>query len=50
MPEGDDQAGAFTADAAQCVGGPAGKLPEIAGAQVGQLVLFPITPEVFDGI
>ena len=26
--------------------GPAGELPEIAGAQVGQLVLFPVPPEV----
>ncbi len=26
--------------------GPAGKLPEIAGAQVGQLMLFPVTPKV----
>ena len=50
MPEGTDEAGAFAADAAQGIGGPAGELPEIAGAQVGQLVLFPITPEVFDGI
>src|SRR5271156_181586 len=46
MPEGADEAGAFTSDAAQGMGGPAGELPEIAGAQVGQLVLFPITPEV----
>lgn len=46
MPEGADEAGAFTADAAQSMGGPAGELPEIAGAQVGQLVLFPVPPEV----
>lgn len=28
------------------MGGPAGELPEIAGAQIGQLVLFPVPPEV----
>jgi hypothetical protein len=50
VPEGADEAGAFTAYPAQRVGGPAGKLPEIAGAQVGQLVLFPITPEVLHGV
>jgi hypothetical protein len=50
MPEGTDEAGAFTSDAAQGMGGPAGELPEIAGAQVGQLVLFPITPEVLHGV
>jgi len=46
MPEGADEAGAFTSDAAQGMGGPAGELPEITGAQVGQLVLFPVTPEI----
>jgi hypothetical protein len=46
MPEGADETGAFTADAAQGMGGPAGELPEIASAKVGQLVLFPVTPEV----
>ena len=35
LPEGADETGAFTADAAQGMGGPAGELPEIAGAQVG---------------
>jgi len=34
-PECADQAGAFTADAPQGMGGPAGELPEIVGAQVG---------------
>ncbi len=28
------------------MGCPAGELPEIAGTQVGQLMLFPVTPEV----
>ena len=50
VPEGADEAGAFTADAAQSMGGPAGELPEIAGAQVGQLVLFPVTPEILNRI
>jgi len=50
MPEGADEAGAFTADAAQGMGGPSRELPEIAGAQVGQLVLLPVTPEVLHGI
>ena len=50
MPEGTDEAGAFTTDAAQCMGSPTGELPEIAGAQVGQLVLFPVTPEVLHGV
>ena len=50
MPEGADEAGAFPADAAQGMGGPAGELPEIAGTQVWQLVLFPVAPEVFDGV
>ncbi len=36
----------FATDAPQGMGGPTRKLPEIAGAQVGQLMLFPITPEV----
>ncbi len=35
MPKGADEAGAFTADTAQGMGGPAGELPEIACAQVG---------------
>ena len=46
MPEGADETRTFTADAAQGMGGPAGELPQIAGTQVGQLVLLPITPEV----
>ena len=46
MPEGADEAGAFAADSPQGMGGPAGELPEIAGAEVGQLVLLPISPEV----
>ena len=50
MPEGADEARAFTADTTQGMGGPAGKLPEIAGAQVGQFVLFPVTPEVLDRV
>jgi hypothetical protein len=32
------------------MGGPARELPQIAGTQVRQLVLFPVAPEVFDGI
>jgi hypothetical protein len=35
VPEGADEAGAFTADSAQGMSGPSGELPEIAGAQVG---------------
>ncbi len=50
LPEGTDEAGAFTTDAAQGMGSPTGELPEIAGAQVGQLVLFPVTPEVLHGV
>ena len=50
VPEGADKPGAFTADATQGMGGPAGELPEIAGTQVRQLVLFPVAPEVFDGV
>jgi len=46
MPKGADEAGAFPTNAAQAMGGPARELPEIAGAQVGQLVLLPVTPEV----
>jgi hypothetical protein len=37
-------------DAAQSVGGPAGELPEITGSEIGQFVLFPIGPQVFDGV
>jgi hypothetical protein len=37
---------ALAADAAQAMGGPAGELPEVTGAQVGQFMLFPITPEI----
>jgi len=50
VPEGANEAGAFTPDAAQGMGRPAGELPEIAGAQVWQLVLFPISPEVLHRI
>jgi hypothetical protein len=32
------------------MGGPARELPQIASAQVRQLVLFPVPPEVFYGI
>ena len=32
------------------MGGPAGELPQIAGAQVGQFVLFPVTPEVLNRV
>jgi hypothetical protein len=46
VPEGADEARAFPADTPQGMGGPAGELPEIAGAQVGQLVLLPVTPKV----
>jgi len=46
MPEGADEPRAFTADAAQGVGGPTGELPEIVGAQVGQLMLLPVAPQV----
>ncbi len=50
VPEGADEAGAFTTDAAEGMGGPAGELPEITGAQVGQLVLLPVTPKVLDRV
>ncbi len=50
MPEGADEAGAFTADAAQGMGGPTGELPEVTGTQVGQLVLFPVAPEILDRV
>ncbi len=46
VPEGTDETGTFTADATQGMGCPARELPEITGAQVRQLVLFPVTPEV----
>jgi hypothetical protein len=46
LPKGADEAGALPADTAQGMGGPAGELPQVAGAQVGQLMLFPVTPEV----
>ena len=46
MPKCADEAGAFPTYAAQGMGGPARELPEIAGTQVGQLVLLPVTPEV----
>ena len=46
VPEGADEARAFTTDTPQGMGSPAGELPEIAGAQIGQLVLFPVPPEV----
>jgi hypothetical protein len=46
LPESADEARAFTPDSAQGVGGPSGELPEIASAQVRQLLLFPVTPEV----
>ena len=50
MPEGADEPGAFTADTPQSMSSPAGELPQIAGAKVGQLVLFPVTPEVLHGV
>ena len=50
MPESADEARAFTANTTHGMGGPAGELPEIAGAQVGQLVLFPVTPKVLHGV
>jgi len=50
VPEGADEAGAFAADATKGMSSPAGQLPEIASTQVRQLVLFPVAPEVFDGI
>ena len=46
VPKGADEAGTFTSDSTKCMGCPAGEMPEIAGAQVGQLVLFPVSPEV----
>ena len=46
MPEGTDEARAFTADATQGMGCPARELPEITGAQVRPLVLFPVPPEI----
>ena len=46
MPKGADEARAFPANTTKGMGGPAGELPEIAGAEVGQLVLLPISPEV----
>ena len=50
MPKGANEPTAFTPDAAQGMGSPAGELPEIAGTQIGQLVLFPVTPEVLDRV
>jgi hypothetical protein len=50
MPKGADEAGAFTTDTPQRMGGPTGELPEIAGTQVGQLMLLPVSPEVLHGV
>ena len=49
FPEGDDEAMAFAADAAdaaQTVGGPTRKAPEVTGAAVGQFMLLPVGPEI----
>jgi len=50
MPKGANEPTAFTPDAAQGMSGPAGELPEIAGAKVRQLVLFPVAPQVLYGV
>ena len=46
MPEGANEAGTFATDTAQGMGRPARELPKIAGAQVRQLVLFPVSLDV----
>ncbi len=50
MPKGADEARTFATNAAQGMGSPTGELPEVTGAQVGQLVLLPVTPEVLDRV
>src|ERR1700722_13219169 len=50
FPECNNEVFAFTAHASQSISGPTGEIPNIAGAQVGQFVLFPVAPEIFDWI
>ena len=52
MKEGGEEprAGTATADALERLAGGVAELPNIFGAEVGEFVLFPIGPEVFDGI
>jgi len=47
VPEGADEAGAFTADAAQGHGRPSRRVARDCGRTDWQLVLFPVPPVVF---
>src|SRR5665213_683674 len=37
-------------NAFECLGGEVTELPDVLGAEVGQFVLFPIGPEILDGV
>jgi hypothetical protein len=52
FPEGSDQLRPvdFAADALERLGGKVAELPDVLRAEVGQLVPFPVGPEIFDGI
>ena len=50
FPERDDEAVPFAADATQPVGGPARETPQVTGAEVGQFMLLPVSPEILHGV
>jgi hypothetical protein len=49
LPEGHHRGG-VAAHAAQSLTGPSAELTEVVGAEVGQLVMFPVAPDVLHRI